>query len=50
MAPLRTDVRQKEIDMIAIALLIAAAAAYAAVRIHALSGSLPRGNDDMIFY
>lgn len=36
--------------MIAIALLIAAAAAYVAVRLHALSGSLPRGNDDMIFY
>lgn len=36
--------------MIAIAFIFAAAAAYVAVRIHALSGSLPRGNDDMIFY
>lgn len=36
--------------MIAIALLIAAAAAYVAVRVHTLSGSLPSQNDDMIFF
>ncbi len=36
--------------MIATAFIIAAAAAYVAVRVHTLSGSLPRGNDDMIFY
>lgn len=36
--------------MIAIALIIAAAAAYAAVRVYTLSGSLPGRNDDMIFF
>ena len=41
--------RQKEIDMIAIA-LIAAAAAYLALRLHTLAGSLPNQNDDMIFF
>ena len=38
-------------DMIAIALIMAAAAAtWLGLRLHALAGSLPRDNDDMIFY
>lgn len=36
--------------MIAIALISAAAAAYLALRLHALAGSLPSQNDDMIFF
>lgn len=36
--------------MIAIALIGAAAAAYLGVRLHQLSGLVPRHNDDMIFF
>ena len=36
--------------MIAIALIGAAIAAYLGVRLHQLSGIVPRGNDDMIFF
>jgi hypothetical protein len=49
MAPLRTALRHKEVNMIAIA-LIAAAAAYLAARLYILAGSLPDQNDDMIFF
>jgi hypothetical protein len=36
--------------MIAITIIVAAAAAYLGRRLLALSGSLPRRNDDMIFF
>jgi hypothetical protein len=36
--------------MIAISLIAAIAAAWLARQLHALSGTLPRNNDDMIFF
>jgi hypothetical protein len=40
----------KESDMIALALIAAAAATWLALRLRALVGSVPRQNDDMIFF